>query len=93
MELADRLGIDAPAASRLVDKLASEGLVTRAPGPNRRCVLLQITPMATRSIQELEIGLEALGDQMRASLNEDEIEQTIRLMEKLIAGLTQAEHS
>lgn len=86
-ELADRLGIDAPAASRLVDKLEDDGLLCRQPGPNRRCVLLQITPMATRSIQELEIGLAALGDQVRTTLSDEEIEQTLKLLEKLLDGL------
>src|SRR5687767_1208058 len=45
-ELAERLLIDAPAASRLVSKLAAEKLIKRCTGSDRRCVALELTARA-----------------------------------------------
>src|SRR5215210_3664852 len=41
--LCHRLLIDAPAASRIIDRLVSEGLLTRRPGKDRRSVHLELT--------------------------------------------------
>src|SRR5688572_21512976 len=48
--LAERLLVDAPAASRLVDRLVADGLVRRRVGEDRRCVCLELTPAAAREL-------------------------------------------
>src|SRR5690349_12666401 len=48
--LAERLRIDPPAASRLVDRLVADGLVTRKEGADRRCVCLTLTPDADAEV-------------------------------------------
>jgi len=41
--LAERLTVDPPAVSRLVERLAEDGLLKRCPGEDRRCVRLEVT--------------------------------------------------
>ena len=53
-ELAERLLIDAPAASRLVMRLEEDGLLKRMPGSDRRCVCLKVTPAAKAEIAVMD---------------------------------------
>lgn len=86
--LAERLLIDAAAASRLVDRLEKEGLVRRCAGINRRCVRLEVTRAAQREVEIIESGLEWLDQQIRQYASPQEIRRTSRLLEKLQDGLT-----
>ncbi|MCH5642812.1 MarR family winged helix-turn-helix transcriptional regulator [Gordonia sp. ABSL49_1] len=53
-ELAARLGVDAPAASGIVDDLVSRGLVTREPHPtDRRSRLVTITTDGARIVADV----------------------------------------
>ncbi|MFW0785706.1 MarR family transcriptional regulator [Gordonia sp. CPCC 206044] len=53
-DLADRLGVDAPAVSGIVDDLVERGLVTREPHPtDRRSKLVTITESGARTVAEV----------------------------------------
>lgn len=83
VQLAERLLIDAPAASRLVAVLEQERLIKRTVGEDRRCVCLQVTPLAKQEIAIIEEGLVWLDDLVRQHLTPREIETSKALMAKL----------
>ena|SRR5688500_13362952 len=86
-ELAARLLIDAPAASRLVDRLEADGLLKRAPGSDRRSVHLRVTPASRSHIATLEAALQWLDGEVKRHLGAQEISSAMRAMEKLQKGL------
>ncbi len=86
-ELAARLLIDAPAASRLVDRLEQDGLLRRAPGSDRRSVRLRVTPASRPHIATLEAALKWLDAEAKRYLSAQEIAGTMRAMKKLQQGL------
>jgi DNA-binding MarR family transcriptional regulator len=52
-DLADRLGVSDPTASRAVDALVEHGLVERAPDPaDRRAVRISLTPHGRTMVEE-----------------------------------------
>ncbi|MFB1483719.1 MarR family winged helix-turn-helix transcriptional regulator [Corallococcus sp. RDP092CA] len=87
--IAERLLIDAPAVSRLVDRLEEDGLVERHAGENRRCVRLEITEAGRREFQALEVAAQWVDAQAREFLPPPEAEELSRLLDKLQAGLCQ----
>jgi DNA-binding MarR family transcriptional regulator len=91
--LAERLLVDAPAVSRMVDRLEEEGLVRRCAGEDRRCVRLEVTE-ASRA--ELEVLREAglwFEEEASRHLTASEMCELKRLLEKLQTGLAQGQHS
>ena len=86
-ELAARLLIDAPAASRLVDRLEADGLLRRAPGSDRRSVHLRVTPASRPHVAVLEAALEWLDVEVKRHLSKPEIDAAMRAMAKLQKGL------
>ncbi|MBN9686526.1 MarR family transcriptional regulator [Corallococcus sp. NCSPR001] len=88
-QIAERLLIDAPAVSRLVDRLEEDGLVERRAGENRRCVRLEITEAGHREFQALELAAQYVDAQARAFLAPPEAEELSRLLDKLQTGLCQ----
>lgn len=87
-ELAERLLIDAPAASRLLAGLEKEGLVKRTVGEDRRCVRLQVTAAAKKEIAIIEEGLRWLDREVRAHLTPKEFATSKLLIEKLQAAMS-----
>lgn len=86
--LAERLMVDAPAASRLVDRLEEDGMVVRRAGVDRRCFRLELT---AEGVLELGLLLDALREQdgeLGEFLPEPELMELKRLMQKLQAGLS-----
>ena len=88
-ELAERLLVDAPAVSRLVDRLEEEGLVKRCAGEDRRCVRLQVTEASRADIAVLEEESRRLDEDAARYLTPEEVTELKRLLEKLQAGLLQ----
>lgn len=86
-ELAERLCIDAPAASRLVDRLEEDGLLKRKPGENRRCVKLETTKRADKEIAAMNVSYEWLDKEMRRHLSAAELKTFEKIMEKLNTAL------
>jgi DNA-binding MarR family transcriptional regulator len=87
--LAERLLVDAPATSRLVDRLVEDGLVKRCAGEDRRCVRLEVTEAAQPELAVLQEESQALEDVASQHLMPAELRELKRLLEKLHAGLLQ----
>lgn len=88
-ELAERLLVDAPAVSRLVDRLEEEGLMKRCAGEDRRCVKLQATDAGQAELGALEEAAQSLDEDASRCLTDAEMVELKRLLEKLQVGLTQ----
>ncbi|WP_246357820.1 MarR family winged helix-turn-helix transcriptional regulator [Pyxidicoccus fallax] len=88
--LADRLSVDAPAASRLVDRLEEDGLVIRRAGENRRCLKLELTEKAQGEVQLLRDALQWMDGELCHYLEEAEVTELKRLLGKLQDGLLRA---
>lgn len=88
-ELAERLLVDAPAVSRLVDRLEEEGLVKRCAGEDRRCVKLQATDAGRVAMEALEEATRSLDEDAARILTESELVELNRLLEKLLEGWSQ----
>lgn len=86
-ELAERLMIDAPAASRLVVRLEADGLLRRLEGADRRCRRLQVTASAGREIAAIEDAMGWLDLQIREHLSQREIDASIAALGKVERGL------
>src|SRR5215211_4587593 len=86
-ELAQVLGVSQPAAVKIVDRLAADGLLERRPGPDHRTLALHLTvdgraaaaDLLSRRAGELTALLSVLGPAEREALE--------RLLEKLVASL------
>ena len=89
--LAERMMVDAPAVSRMVDRLEEDGLVKRRAGEDRRCVRLESTPASKKELELLEASEHKLEDEARQHLTATEMRELKRLLEKLQTGLTQQE--
>ena len=81
------VGISQPAAVRVVDRLAADGLIERRPGNDARTLSLHLTPAGDAAADAVlaERG-EAL-QSLLAPLDEDERAQLVPLLERLVAGL------
>ncbi len=82
-ELAERLLIDAPAASRMVAGLERDGLIKRTAGEDRRCVCLQVTAAAKKEVAIIEEGLLWLEREVRKHLTQKEFDTSKALLKKL----------
>jgi DNA-binding MarR family transcriptional regulator len=89
--LAERLLVDAPAVSRLVDRLVEDGLVQRCAGEDRRCVRLEVTEAAHAELAVLQEEALLLEGEAGQHLTEAELRELKRLLEKVQAGLVQQE--
>lgn len=92
-KLAENLLIDAPAASRMVDRLEEEGLVKRCAGEDRRSVRLEVTDAGLGEVELLEEQVRALDREAGRYLTATEVRELKRLLEKLHAGLLQEQAS
>jgi DNA-binding MarR family transcriptional regulator len=81
--LAERLAIDAPAASRLVDRLVADGLLERCPGTDRRCVRLEVTRRALPEIAAMDAAIAWLDAELRGHLGA----ATARTLSRILASL------
>ncbi len=90
-DLAQRVLIDPPAASRLVATLQRAGLLKQLPGADRRCVQLKVTPRARTEVAVMNEAMAWLNLQVRQHLSQREVEAGYALMRKLQRGLTEAD--
>jgi MarR family transcriptional regulator, transcriptional regulator for hemolysin len=86
--LAERMMVDAPAVSRMVDRLEEDGLVKRCAGEDRRCVRLESTPAGLQELKFLEAAEHSLDEELLQHLTASEMSELKRLMEKLQTGLS-----
>jgi DNA-binding MarR family transcriptional regulator len=87
--LAERLLVDAPAVSRLVDRLVEDGLLERSAGEDRRCVRLEVTKAGQKEVAVIQAELERLESEVRKHLTAQEVKMLHQLLEKLQAGMLQ----
>jgi DNA-binding MarR family transcriptional regulator len=85
--LAERLLVDPPAVSRLVDRLVEDGLMKRRAGQDRRCVRLEVTEAGREEVAVYHSELERLEAEVRKHLTAQEVKTLRHLLEKLQTGL------
>jgi DNA-binding MarR family transcriptional regulator len=91
-QVADFLGVSAPAATKNIDKLVRLGLVTRRESPgDRRASLLTITPRGRRLVQRFERRKANLLAPVLGSMAAEEVEQFADLLERFALALLQQE--
>ncbi len=73
-KLADRLLIDPPAVSRILDRLEADGLLTRCAGADRRCVRLELTAAGQKEHRRFRQSLDAIDAELEEHLSAAEIE-------------------
>jgi MarR family transcriptional regulator for hemolysin len=88
-ELAERMLMDAPAVSRLVDRLEEDGLVKRCAGEDRRCVRLQVTESSRGELEVLDEADQWVQAEADKYLTATEVRELMRLLGTLQAGLSQ----
>jgi DNA-binding MarR family transcriptional regulator len=83
-ELADRIGITAPTASRAVDGLVELGLLERVPDPeDRRAVHIDLTPPGRKRVEERKAAAAAALDTLVAELPTKDRVQLAALLTRL----------
>lgn len=87
--LAERLMVDPPAVSRLVDRLVEDGLLKRNAGEDRRCVRLEVTEAGHKEVALYHAELERLESDLRKHLTVQERKMLLQLLEKVQAGVQQ----
>jgi MarR family transcriptional regulator, transcriptional regulator for hemolysin len=88
--LAERLLVDPPAVSRLVDRLVEDGLMKRCAGQDRRCVRLEVTAAGRKEVAVYHAELERLEADARKHLTAQELKTLRQLLEKLQTGLSES---
>lgn len=79
-DLAERLLIDPPAASRLVEVLVRDRLLVREKGEDRRCVHLAITRTCKPLVDAFEDLIEGMSRDAKRHLGARDFETLMRLM-------------
>lgn len=90
-ELAELTLMDAPAVSRMMDRLEEEGLVTRRTGEDRRCVRLEVTEASRAEVDILEEESHRLDEEIGRHLTAAEMRELKRLLDKVQAGLARSQ--
>jgi DNA-binding MarR family transcriptional regulator len=85
--LADVLGVSQPAAVKIADRLARDGLLERRAGADRRVRALRLTPKGRRAAADVLARRADALDELLAALSTPEREALEPLLEKLVAGL------
>lgn len=91
--LAERMLVDPPAVSRMVDRLVEDGLLSRCEGQDRRCVRLEVTDPGRTELAICLSETERLENEMRKHLTAQEMKTLHQLLEKVLTGVQQAEAS
>jgi DNA-binding MarR family transcriptional regulator len=91
--LAERLLVDAPAVSRMVERLVEEELLKRCAGDDRRCVRLEVTPTGQEQAAVFEDEVQWVETELRKHLTAQEVKTLRLLLEKVQEGLARAEES
>ena len=91
-DVADFLGVSAPAATRNVDKLERLGLIIRKPSKgDRRATLLTVSEKGRRLVERYEEIKTARLEPVLGSFHPEEIEQLSSLLERFAVSLLQLE--
>ena len=90
-ELAERLLVDAPTVSRLVEKLVRDGLLLRQVGDDRRCVHLEVTEASGPEIAVVDRELSGLNQVLLDQLGAADLEHARGLLARMQAALSRCE--
>jgi DNA-binding MarR family transcriptional regulator len=83
-DLADRMGVSAPTASRSVDALHELGLLERVPDPDdRRALRIELTDAGQKLLAERKAKAEAAFEPAVAALSETERETLSELLRRM----------
>jgi len=92
-DLQRRLGLSQPGNTRLVDRLADRGLLTRAPGPDRRTNALRLTTAGAREAERALARRHELLGPLVAGLDEAEQQAAATLIGRMLATLVRSGRS
>jgi DNA-binding MarR family transcriptional regulator len=82
--LAEAAGVAPPTATRMLDGLDRDGLVTRSPSAtDRRCVIVDLTPAGRTALEHTEAALAAGRARIAGSLTDEERDQAAALLRRL----------
>lgn len=91
LEIGARMIERTPGVTRLLDRLADKGLVDRTrPGDDRRKVICTITERGLALLRRLDRPVDALDEAVMASLTPAELDEFIRLLDKIRLANTRA---
>jgi DNA-binding MarR family transcriptional regulator len=83
-ELADGAYVAAPTATRMLDGLDRDGLVTRTPSAtDRRCVTVDLTAKGRAALEHTHASIVDARARVAGSLSPDDREQAARLLRRL----------
>ncbi|HZD68391.1 MAG TPA: MarR family transcriptional regulator [Actinomycetes bacterium] len=83
------VGLSHSATVRLVDRLAADGLVVRAPGPDRRSVRVELTAAGWHEAERIRCKRETTLASLLAQLSQSERSAFSCAAEKLLAAATE----
>jgi DNA-binding MarR family transcriptional regulator len=84
LEIVDRMIERTPGITRLVDKLEEKGLASRQrPPDNRRTVLCRVTPKGLAVLAELDGPIERFDDETFLTMDESDLDDLVRILERL----------
>ncbi len=87
-EVSERLITQVPDVSRLLDRMAAAGLVTRTRGEaDRRVVNSCITDKGLAILKELDVPSYKIADEQLAHMQNEEVSRLIALLEQVRSGL------
>jgi len=82
--LAEAAGVAPPTATRMLDGLDRDGLVTRTPSAtDRRCVVVDLTPKGADALVRTETAISDARARIAGSLSDPEREQAAALLRRL----------
>jgi MarR family transcriptional regulator, negative regulator of the multidrug operon emrRAB len=85
--IAEVLGVSQPAAVKIADRLAADGLLDRRPGPDRRTIALHLTSAGRQAAARVLADRASELGTLLGVLDPTERSDLERLLERLVAGL------
>lgn len=83
-ELADRLGIEAPTLVRLLDRMESEGLLSRRPSEtDRRMKHLHLSPAGRKEVERIRAVAIEIRREALAGLDQAEVTIALDILKKI----------
>jgi len=87
-ELAERLGIEAPTLVRLVDRMETDGLISRrASETDRRVKHLHLSPAGRKEVERIKACAANLRREILAEIEKAEIGVTLNVLQKIRSKL------
>jgi MarR family transcriptional regulator, negative regulator of the multidrug operon emrRAB len=87
--LGEVLGVSQPAAVKIADRLAGEGLLDRRPGPDRRTTALHLTAAGRQAAARVLADRTSELGTLLGVLDATERRDLERLLERLVSGLAE----